>query len=221
MDNALKALLDSSSHLLESKQKQEENVNAGGDLQNLLQQRLDNYYSSQGIEQGTPFESLGDVQLATATESLSLLERIEAILLQLNLPGAPEKPFLGSRDLGRLRTLISLVFKWGTEPLLKRVNDTWQVDPKGKGSRIVEVEDRDQSYATLSSITTRIFAILLPNGVHGNISSTFIATTLTSRHLMDILRPSITLGWLPASLSTTSMPTIDHLRPLTMCLLST
>jgi hypothetical protein len=219
MDSPLSALLESSSHLLES--KKDEYASAGGNLQTLLQERLHNYYSNRGIESRTRFDTLQDVQLATATEALSVLEGIESILTQEDPSDATQRPLLGTRDLARLRTLTGLVFKWGTEPLLKQVNDTWKVDLKGKGRRIVEVEIEDQGYATLSSLITRIMTILFPNGVQGNnMSPTFISTTLTKKHLVDILRPSILLGWLPASLSTTSAPTIDHLRPFTMRLLS-
>ena len=63
MDSRLGALLESSSHLLES--KKEEYANAGGNLQTLLQERLHNYYSSQGIESRTRFETLEDAQMAT------------------------------------------------------------------------------------------------------------------------------------------------------------
>ncbi|KAF6762641.1 hypothetical protein DFP72DRAFT_876446 [Ephemerocybe angulata] len=217
--DALIPLLESSSHLLESKKG--EDASAASNLQSLLQERLQNYYSHEGIEPTVSISSLQGAQLATAKEALSALERIEKVLLLDDTTDATQKPLLGTRDLAQIRTLISLVFKWGTEPLLKSMNDTWKVDEKGKGRRIIEADVEDESYATVSNIVTRVMTILFPQGVKGNMSPTVISSTLTNRHLVDILRCSIPLGWLPPSLSTPAMPTIDHLRPFTMRLLST
>ncbi|TEB30240.1 hypothetical protein FA13DRAFT_579051 [Coprinellus micaceus] len=85
----------------------------------------------------------------------------------------------------------------------------------------MEVDTKDEGYTAASDVITRVMSILFPNGVQGNLSPTAIATTLTNKHLVDIFRCSIPLGWLPPSLSTLAIPTVDHLRPFTMRLLST
>lgn len=216
--NSILPLLESSRRLLESNKG--EDTNPPGDLQALLQERLANYYAHEGSQSNLHFESLQDAQLATASAALSSLEKIEHILVLENPSDTMQGPLLGTRDLAQLRTLISLVFKWGTGPRLARINDTWKVDLKGKGRRIMEVDQPDQGYSVLSDMITRVMSILFPNGVQGSLSPTIIATTLTNKHLADILRCSLPLGWLPPSLSTPAMPTVDHLRPFTMRLLS-
>jgi hypothetical protein len=212
-------LLESSSTLLESRKG--EDASAAGDLQTLLQERLANFYSHEGLKRNSNFASLQDAQLATAKEALSSLERVEQFLLLDVSSDSTQNPVLGTRDLAQLRILISLVFKWGTEPLLSQINDTWRVDLGGKGRRVMEVDTKDEGYTAASDMITRVMSILFPNGVQGNLSPTAIATTLTNKHLVDIFRCSIPLGWLPPSLSTLAIPTVDHLRPFTMRLLST
>jgi len=208
-------LLESATLLLES--KRDENTGSSSNLKQLLQDRLRKFYQHEGRAVLETFCAISDVQLCTAQEALGMLERIERVLLQEDLSNP--KPLLGTRDCSNIRTLISLVFKWGTAPLLARVHETWKVDLKGK-RKIVEVLEEDVSYSTLSDITTRIMGILFPNGVQGVLSTTFISTTLTNRHLVDIFRASIPLGWLPPSLSTSATPTINHLRPFTMRMLA-
>lgn len=215
---SLVPLLESSSHLVESKKG--EYASAANNLQALLEERLQQYFSSEKIERNETYATLRDVQLATAKEALTSMEKIEQVLVLDHTSGTTEKPLLGTRDLAQLRTMVALIFKWGTEPLMAEINETWTVDTKGKGRRIVQVDEEDRDYATVASIVSRIMKILFPMGVQGSLSPTMISTTLTNKHLVDILRCSIPLGWLPQSLSTPATPTVDHLRPYTMRLLS-
>jgi len=61
---------------------------------------------------------------------------------------------------------------------------------------------------------------LFPRGVHGTIPQTLITSTILNRHVTDILRPGIALGWVPKALSTESFLVADDLRPFIMRLMS-
>jgi hypothetical protein len=177
--------------------------------------------------------SLERAQEETAQGALSVVERVQRILdqdagmrLTPNVssrskedePG--EVPLIGTRDISQLRTLLSIVFKWGTEPLLAHVQVVWPAWGGTTGSKLIDVDDAPQSYAKLTAMTRRLFSLLFPRGVHGTIPQTLITSTLLSRHITDLLRPGIALGWVPKAQSTESFPVVDGLRPFIMRLVS-
>ena len=104
----LAATLQAASHLVPI-EKSSNTSSASTSLEQLLQERLEAYFKDQGELAPHAWSSLSEVELATATEALSLTERIDALLRS-----DPEIS-LGTRDWRILRTLISLVFKWGGE----------------------------------------------------------------------------------------------------------
>jgi len=134
-----------------------------------------------------------------------------------------EVPLIGTRDISQLRTLLSIIFKWGTEPLLAHIQVVWPSrgdNHAQSGSKILDVDNASQSYVKLTSMTRRLLSLLFPRGVHGTMPQTLITTTLLNRHTTDFLRPGIVLGWVPKALSTESFSAVDDLRPFIMRLMS-
>ncbi|TFK55674.1 hypothetical protein OE88DRAFT_1652095 [Heliocybe sulcata] len=200
-------------------------------LRETLLKRLTRYYATLGDEGAIStldYAPVEDVQLKIAEEALTVVSRIETILLeeerqaaQGNRQQAGSSPAaIGSRDLAHIRTLVSIIFKWGIAPLLSRVSLAWQTQPARTGATIIDLTNTPQDYAMLSSLVTKVLSLLFPNGVHGSLSPTLVCATIVERHMSDLLVVSLTLGWLPKSLSSESTPTVDHLRPYIMRLLS-
>ena len=177
--------------------------------------------------------SLEQAQEETAQGALSVVESVQRILDQDGgLGQAPnvsphskeeergEVPLIGTRDISQLRTLLSIIFKWGTEPLLAQVQVVWPTRGNTTGSKLLDADGAPQSYAKLTTMTWRLFSLLFPRGVHGTIPQTLITATLLNRHITDLLRPGIALGWVPKALSTESFAVVDELRPFIMRLMS-
>ncbi|KAJ8086577.1 hypothetical protein PM082_005400 [Marasmius tenuissimus] len=199
-------------------------------LKGTLLERLLKYYDTLGIT--SPIDddwTLQDAQLRTAMESMRVVECVQRLVgtevgTGSHSSSADEPPLLGVRDLAQLRTLISIVFHWGTEPLLSNVISAW---PEKHGaanprpSKIIDLTSTPEDYHHLHDLTSRILTLVFPAGPQQKSSDTVITATLLNRHLKEILEPSIALGWLPRSLSTDSIVPFDDARPLVMRLLST
>jgi hypothetical protein len=205
----------------------------GGPAQNLravLLTRLAQYRAQRGLpECDCDNFSLEQAQEETAQEALSVVEGVQRILDDQDAgdvspqpnDGEPgEVPLIGTRDISQLRTLLSIVFKWGTEPLLAHVQVVWPTRGSSAGSKLLNVDDAPQSYAKLTTMARRLLSLMFPRGLHGIVPQTLITSTLLNRHTTDLLRPGIALGWVPKALSTESFPAVDDLRPLVMRLMS-
>ncbi|KAK1224380.1 hypothetical protein PQX77_012676 [Marasmius sp. AFHP31] len=199
-------------------------------LKDALLERLLKYYDTLGT--ASPIDdscTLQDAQLRTAMESLRVVERVQRLVgtevgTASHTSSAGEPPLLGVRDLAQLRTLISIVFHWGTEPLLSNIISAWPEKhsvTSPRPSKIIDLTSTPEDYHHLHDLTSRILALVFPAGPQQKSSDTVITATLLNRHLKEILEPSIALGWLPRSLSTDSMVPFDGARPLVMRLLST
>ena len=207
------------------------NSEKGGPATNLravLLARLAHYRAQRGLPELDDGDiSLENAQEETAQEALSVVEGVQQMLDQDARP-APGisggdtpagEPVIGTRDVSQLRTLLSVVFKWGTEPLLARLQVVWPA----KGRTQTELEDANDvphSYERLTTVTRRLLSLLFPRGVHGTLPQTLITSTLLHRHVTDILRPAIALGWVPKALFPESFPVVDDFRPLVMRLMS-
>jgi len=208
---------------------------APSDLRAVLLTRLAQYRAQRGLpERDIDDLSLEQAQEETAEEALSVVESVQRILdpdgethaaptVPLHSKDAPgEVPLIGTRDISQLRTLLSVVFKWGTEPLLTRTRVVWpeRGTTHTQSTKILNVDDAPRSYAKLTITTRRLLSLLFPRGVHGTIPQTLITSTILNRHVTDILRPGIALGWVPKALSTESFSVVDDLRPFIMRLMS-
>ena len=204
--------------------------NANENLISVLSTRLCKYYTERGIpEVQYDKTDLSAVQLQTAKEALFVVQQVHDafVVAEANQPEKStmqaEIPALGTRDVSNLRVLISIVFKWGTDALLDRAIPNWTTPPlsSAQGSVfVVDLTRGPEDYKELCDLTYQLLSVLLPSGHRGQLSQSFVANLLLTRHLSDVLKPCITLGWLPKALSTPSIPAQDDIRPLTMRLLS-
>ncbi|KAF8231899.1 hypothetical protein L208DRAFT_1361765 [Tricholoma matsutake] len=194
------------------------------DLKSVLVNRLSRYYDRRGSGSVSHTISLEEIQFITAREALSVVGRVQRVL------GGPDtdakttdNPLIGNRDLGELRTLLSVVFKWGVDPLLSKVVLAWpskDAPPETKEPRIIDLTTSAEDYELLFSLVSQLMSLLFPSDMQDGISQTLITTTMLDRHAIDLLRPCITLGWVPKYLASDSRPPLDAGRPFTMRLLS-
>ena len=199
----------------------------GGSVTNLravLLARLAQYRAQRELPERDDGElSLEQVQEETAQQALSVVEGVQRILDQ-DACLAPEgtssgEPVIGTRDISQLRTLLSIVFKWGTEPLLAHLQVVWPAQGRTQ-TQLVDANDAPRSYEQLTAMTRQLLSLLFPRGVHGTLPQTLITSTILHRHVTDILRPAIALGWVPKALFPESFPAVDDFRPLVMRLMS-
>ena len=197
------------------------------DLKTVLHSRLLKYYASlesqdEVKEELRKFSTLEEMQFLTAKEALSVVQKVHHVL---DIEDAKtnetldQVPSIGTRDLAQLRTLLSLIFKWGIEPLFNRVALALPVIYTANTAKIVDVSQGSDDYRFLSEFVTSVFLLIFPRGVQGQISQTLITTTILHRHVSDLLNPSIALGWLPEPLSSCSFPIIHEMRSFVIHLL--
>lgn len=125
---------------------------------------------------------------------------------------------IGTRDMTQLRTLSSIVFKWAVEPLLSRVMSAiptiTPAERHGMGVKIIDLTTVPEDYKHLSSVLTTLLSLILPQGLKASLAHTPIAADLVDKHLSDLLKPCIVLGWLPKSLASESVTPLDVVRSL-------
>ena len=198
------------------------------DLKSVLHSRLLKYYAYLESQDGVKGElreslTLEEMQFLTAKEALSVVQKVHHVLdiEDAKTNGTPDQvPSIGTRDLAQLRTLLSLIFKWGIEPLFNRVALALPViNTANTKAKIVDVSQGSDGYRFLSDFVTSVFLLIFPRGVQGQISQTLITTSILSRHVSDLLNPSIALGWLPEPLSSSSFPIIHEMRVFVIHLL--
>ena len=197
------------------------------DLKSVLHSRLLKYYaleSQDGVkEELRESSTLEEMQFLTAKEALSVVQKVHHVLdiEDARTNGTPDQvPSIGTRDLAQLRTLLSVIFKWGIEPLFNRVALALPViNTANTKVKIVDVSQESDDYRFLSEFVTSVFLLIFPRGVQGQISQTLITTTILHRHVSDLLNPSIALGWLPEPLSSSSFPIIHEMRSFVIHLL--
>ena len=220
-------ILHAAAHLIT---KSANTNDANETLTSVLTARLSKYYAERGVpEVDYDKTDLSAVQLQTVKEALFVILQVNDALV-LEESGQPEEaaiqtevPAIGTRDISNLRTLISIVFKWGTDALLGSVVSslTTPSPPRVREpTYVVDLTGDPEDYKELCTLTHRLLSIVLPSGHRGQLSQSFVANLLLTRHLGDILKPCIVLGWLPKALSKPSSPVQDDIRPLTMRLLS-
>jgi hypothetical protein len=203
------------------------------DLKDVLTARLKAYYASRGLNEPANYDvSLQSIQQTTASEALTLLEEAHNAYNteQQQAPSAsaassaPSSITVGARDLGRIRVLLALTFRWGIELHLTNVIASWPSKPTASPvdrRQIVDLTTAPDDHRLVTAMTTRVLNLIYPQGLRGSLSSTIVTVALLERHVMDLLRPCLALGWLPKSLSTMDMPTVDEFRSPVMRLLAT
>ena len=164
----------------------------------ILKKRLVAFYNrkndSTAITRLENLTSRDELELLTAREALSLLCGIqtmvdvgsERLLSNGTDDSHPEPSLLGTRDLGKLRTLLSLVFRWGIDHLYAQVSESNDI-----------AASNDEDFCLLADLTASTLSLVFPDGPQGRVSQTLITSMMVARHIQDLLLPSITLGWLP------------------------
>ncbi|QRV87573.1 Required for nuclear transport of RNA pol II C-terminus 1 [Ceratobasidium sp. AG-Ba] len=145
------------------------------------------------------------LKILTATKSLEILERVQSLLqeydvdLPANTQEASKPPVaVGTRDLGILRTLASIVFGWGVTPLLATLYSTAPI--------ALSIEEggtnRNNLLNQLKDFTSRLISLLWPSRNNASTSAqpfrllpTHVTKIMISRHIVDIIRLSISVGW--------------------------
>jgi hypothetical protein len=169
------------------------------DIKDVLYSRLEKFMAMYEDGEGPNIELSNeqteeDLHTNTANAGLWLLERVQDVLKreinaepgQLSYLNEPAQtadyltdapPYLGTRDLAQLRTILSITFKWGIEPLLILS----YANPSA-----------NEPHPNLTDTTTRLLKLIFPDG---DIPQTHLTQTILTRHVTDILRPCIFLGW--------------------------
>ncbi|KAG9317662.1 hypothetical protein JVU11DRAFT_1873 [Chiua virens] len=134
-----------------------------------LHQRLIRFYAA--LDEQPP--SISDtsrnaLQLETARAALKLVHRVQ--LLLDTIPDDPQPgPEIGTRDLTVLRTLLTLIFQWGINPLLARLTPLWQTKTPPNAS----LTDLSALSLLLFSLMSTLFpswrACTTPSDPHYNI----------------------------------------------------
>ncbi|OJA14675.1 hypothetical protein AZE42_02399 [Rhizopogon vesiculosus] len=184
------------------------------DLNNVLVRRLTQYHQALGSSPPS-LDTVQDAQLETAQCALYVVERVQSLLNQpdpstSHHEGDPTNaPAIGTRDLSTLRTLLSLIFRWGTEPLYTRLSPSFRSKSTPSAPKIIDLTNTPADHATLSELLLRLMGLLFPHGPKSTPPQTLISSTLLARHAVDLLRPSLALGWLPDA-------PVEPLRPLVL-----
>ncbi|KAI0368111.1 hypothetical protein BV20DRAFT_1045207 [Pilatotrama ljubarskyi] len=209
------------------------------DLKDVLRRRVSEYCAVMNRPSPKEDATLETLQTFTALEALHILELLHTGLRAPEPPtqsitttsaGTPgteassnDQPLVGTRDLALIRTLLSILFKWGVEPLLQHIVAAIPSTSASQGishASIIDLTGLPLEFSMLSSISDRLLGLVLPGGPGSPISQSGVTANLLNRQLSDLLGPCIVIGWLPKALASDSMPTADHIRPLVMHLLS-
>lgn len=224
MELGLEILLRAGASLLGSSPSE-----AATNVADVLKQRLVQYHAITSTECPALDESLEDLQLRTAMEALYVLQRLQCEWSRDDAAsrsqGGPSSAGIGSRDLTKVRTLLAIVFKWGVEPLLGRVVNAIPVKTPAKpqahaGAKIIDLTGVPDDYDRLSGVVLRFLTLPFPDDPQGPLLQTAVTSTLLSKHLGDLLKPCIVLGWMPKNLATECIKSVDSVRPLVMRLLA-
>ena len=189
------------------------------DTKVVLSSRLAEYQTLSGTDLDTPIGDLHRLEQLTGHAALLTLERVQHAL-QGAAPNPDDKPLLGTRDLSYIRTLLAITFKWAIDPLLVRLSSSWPVSLKGKQTHAIidlTVEPDDES--RLHSLAARLLALTMADFAHKH--HDFISPIMIDKHLADLLKPTIAIGWLPQSLMVELSTDYSQIRRSVMKLLQT
>ncbi|KAJ3874120.1 hypothetical protein F5051DRAFT_443634 [Lentinula edodes] len=75
------------------------------------------------------------------------------------------------------------------------------------GAKIIDLTSTPEDHH-LADLVARQLTLVYPLGIHGNTSNPLITEVILQRHVPDILKPAISLGWLPKSLTARPLSSI-------------
>ncbi|KAG6378921.1 hypothetical protein JVT61DRAFT_13206 [Boletus reticuloceps] len=174
-----------------------------------LHPRLVRFYAALGEQPPSfPDPSLTALQLESARSALLILHRVQLLLDDRD---TQDQPAIGTRDLNVLKTLLTLLFRWGINPLLAHLAPLWRTNR--------DPPDSLADLAALSALLSDLMSTLFPRGVRAQPPQTLITTTILHRHVPDLLMASMTLAWLPKSPWPQDNLSLNTLRPFVLRLL--
>lgn len=198
-------------------------------LEDVLRARLNQFYTHLSLDIPDKHSStLEEVQVETAHESLSVLEQVQQHLTgkyqrEQEATEEAQEELIGTRDLAQIRTLLSLVFKWAVEPCLGRVCASLPTTIPGGRRRnevnIIDLTTVPDDFQRLKGTILRLVHLILPGGAQGAPNATILSSVILEKHLTDLLRPSMVLGWMPKTLASESVYPLDDLRPMVVRLM--
>ncbi|KAF8490277.1 hypothetical protein JB92DRAFT_3010158 [Gautieria morchelliformis] len=189
------------------------------DIATVLKSRLARTHE---ILQQDGFDKFSEVNLEvlqyiTAKESLRLVEMLQSSLdpddYALSSPGS-SSPLLGTRDLSYVRTLFSVIFRWGVAPLLTEfelIRPGRQAPETGE-PHIIDLTERELDHEDLPLVMLRL--LKLPFGPT-DLRQTWI-TSILSQHAVDVLTPCLVVGWAPKPMSDSFARHAKEVRSLTI-----
>jgi hypothetical protein len=185
------------------------------DISDVLKKRLLAYYhhrnDDDALRRLESVSSGDELEFLTAQEALSAIKSVQ-VIVDVDVDNGHEgPPLLGTKDLAKLRTLLSIAVKWGLTPLYARVSKGWIESSNEVG--ISEAAAHEEAHRRLSELTAMFLSLIFPDGAQGRISQTLITSSILSRHVSDVLLPAVALGWLPENISRISTPSIRDFRP--------
>ncbi|GJJ07060.1 hypothetical protein Clacol_001259 [Clathrus columnatus] len=165
---------------------------ASPDLATVLRTRLTkvndvlNEYASQDFEN----IDLKKLQYVTATRSLRIMQILQDILDQEGM----ETPLLGTRDIAYVKTVLSIIFNWGVEPLLADLERNC-LGSQGPGvDQPLTIIDLTDGPTELPTILVDIMHLIFEKNSK-KIRQSWITSSLLSNHAVDLLTPLLILGW--------------------------
>jgi hypothetical protein len=197
----------------------EQNTAHSLDIATVLKSRL---ARTQEILQQDDFDksseaNLDVLQYITAKVSLRLVERLQSSLdpddYARSSPGS-SSPLLGTRDLSYIRTLFSVIFRWGVAPLLTEFEliRPGRHAPETGGPCIIDLTERQLDHEDLPLVTLRL--LRLPFRAT-DLRQTWI-TSIFSQHAVDVLTPGLIVGWAPKPISDSFARHAKEVRSLTI-----
>lgn len=168
------------------------------DLTTILKTRLTKVKDilNESISQELQSAELKKLQYMTGLESLRLVSELQDILDQEETPSSGP-PLLGTRDIACIRTILSIIMKWGLEPLLTEL----ELNISGVGrpsidrvSSIIDLTDRAIDLQQLPDVLLNIMHLMFKSATK-TVRQSWITSSLLSNHAVGVLTPVLILGW--------------------------
>ncbi|KAG8987769.1 hypothetical protein FRB90_003165, partial [Tulasnella sp. 427] len=219
----LKGLLSAASIISGAGDKSKKKL--GSNVSDVLKSRLLEFAQSPGgvdflNRQGSEVDSYvqllsgSQVEESTGDASVWILDQLNETLLR-----EPESstPSIGLRDLGTLKTLAAIAFRWAINPRLDRIIKNWGVLSSEPGrvpsSAVVEVEDPEDMKVVYNSLLEKAQTHLrLVLGMDKPHIAPYrpLAFLIIPQHVTALLKVCIAFAWGPDNSGSTDMKNAVH-----------
>lgn len=141
---------------------------------------------------------LKKIQYITAMELLRIILKLQDILDQEETQSAGP-PLLGTRDIACVKTALSIVMKWGLEPLMTELDIYTSEGLKpsiDRPSAIIDLTDKPIDLERLPAVLVDFMHLMFKEDMK-KIRQSWITSSLLSNYAVDLLTPLLILGWQP------------------------